>query len=484
MKTNRLTLEDFKDVKPSPEDSALQIISQIAQIARDLFEKEKSMREETSKTIQSQTIQSESFLISADQFCNNPVPMLGIPRRKRKMRLREDANSTTKCYFSMVDSSLKRENWLERPQKKQNNIGCSKWKRGREDSEEEDEAREKEKSRKQYLFEKGEKMREKTNNNEYDYVVFESEWKMSVNVFENSVPSAKLDISKGERMARERSMKKRVDLPVGNNLCKEEIVRREKLLKRPVKDETPKKTEETIFIERRRGRDQQSEDEYDEEEGRAKKKPRKSKKAIDNGPEPPPKLPQRFRDRIRELNGTDVKLVIQKGLSGTDMKDNENRLAMPLLQVRSEFLTDEENLFLGTRDGKKVNGVRVPLVETCGERCELITFKRWEMRKKKGKPSYTYVFVGEWNKVRYRNKLKEGMIVQVWSFRREDGGLGFALVIVGEDGIGSGCRSSAGSSGLSNGSRIGAGPSGLSSGSGSSAGPSGECGDMAEQSSE
>ncbi|GFZ06607.1 hypothetical protein Acr_18g0007770 [Actinidia rufa] len=458
MKTNRLTLEDFKDVKPSPENSALQIISQIAQIARDLFEKEKSMREETNKTIQSQTIQSESFLISADQFCNNPVPMLGIPRRKRKMRLREDANSMPKCYFSMVDSSLKRENWLERRQKKRNDIGCSKWKRGREDSEEEDEAMEK-----------------------------ENEWEMSVNVFENSVPSAKLDISKGERMARERSMKKRVDLPVDNNLCKEEIVRREKLLKRPVIDETPKKTEETIFIERRRGRDQQSEDEYDEEEGRAKKKPRKSKKAIDNGPEPPPKLPQRFRDRIRELNGTDVKLVIQKGLSGTDMKDNENRLAMPLLQVRSEFLTDEENLFLGTRDGKKVNGVRVPLVETCGERCELITFKRWEMRKKKGKPSYTYVFVGEWNKVRYRNKLKEGMIVQVWSFRREDGGLGFALVIVGEDGIGSGCRSSAGSSGLSNGSRIGAGPSGLSSGSGSSAGPSGlggECGDMAEQSSE
>ncbi|GFY95265.1 hypothetical protein Acr_10g0006500 [Actinidia rufa] len=178
--------------------------------------------------------------------------------------------------------------------------------------------------------------------------------------------------------------------------------------------------------------------------------------------QPPPTLPQQFKDRIRELNGTDVKLVIEKGLSRTDMKDNENRLAMLLLQVRLEFLTDEENLFL--RD-----------------------MRRWEMRKKKGKSSYSYVFIGEWNKVRYRNKLKEGMIVQVWLFRREDGGLGFALVIVGEDSISSRCRSSAGLSGLSNDNRIGASPNGLSSGRGSSAGRSslgGESGDMAEQSSE
>ena len=75
--------------------------------------------------------------------------------------------------------------------------------------------------------------------------------------------------------------------------------------------------------------------------------------------EPPPNLPQKFKDVIKEMGGSDELLVIQKKLFVTDTNTNKNRFSIPFGQIPSkDFLTEVEKKKL--REGQKI---KAPLID-------------------------------------------------------------------------------------------------------------------------
>ncbi|GKB51981.1 B3 domain-containing protein, DNA-binding pseudobarrel domain protein [Tanacetum coccineum] len=57
-----------------------------------------------------------------------------------------------------------------------------------------------------------------------------------------------------------------------------------------------------------------------------------------------------------EINGTNIKLVIQKTLYETDLKRSHHRLNIPFKQVKThDFLTDEEKEILVNKERIKAN---------------------------------------------------------------------------------------------------------------------------------
>ncbi|KAI8552681.1 hypothetical protein RHMOL_Rhmol06G0285400 [Rhododendron molle] len=170
-----------------------------------------------------------------------------------------------------------------------------------------------------------------------------------------------------------------------------------------------------------------------------------------------PDLPEFIMDKIRNENGSDVKLVIQKQLTPTDLVSGQNRISLPFNALnRTDFLTIREQEYLNGRrtdaEGKKSenaeqkrekkgrrpdrnknkNGIHVVFIEPNGDRNLELVFKRWDMPKNGGQNvSSMYLFNGKWKDVYKKHDLDACMIVQVWSFRYNGGELGFAMVIVG-----------------------------------------------------
>ncbi|XP_057767479.1 putative B3 domain-containing protein At3g49610 [Salvia miltiorrhiza] len=160
----------------------------------------------------------------------------------------------------------------------------------------------------------------------------------------------------------------------------------------------------------------------------------KRRKPADNGPpvEQSP-LPEEFKKAIEEMHMgsvvTPATLVIQKGLFGTDLSGGHNRLSIPISQIKDDFLTEEEKQHLRTynESNKKKNFMEVKIVQP-SLAPETVKFCRWDMPKKGGgKTSSSYVINGKWNSIVEKNKLKLGMVVQLWCFR-VDQDLCFALV--------------------------------------------------------
>jgi hypothetical protein len=134
------------------------------------------------------------------------------------------------------------------------------------------------------------------------------------------------------------------------------------------------------------------------------------------GPNPPPYLPTKYRDKIiNELHGLDLKLVIQKQLSETDMKSRFARLSLPKGQLRTEFLSQEDQTILRQRQLAKGNGcyrgLEVPLIEPQLVESS-ITVKKWKLGN-----STSYTLGSQWQHVANDNGLKVGNIIQIWSFK-------------------------------------------------------------------
>lgn len=134
--------------------------------------------------------------------------------------------------------------------------------------------------------------------------------------------------------------------------------------------------------------------------------------------------------------------MIQKRLTATDLNPMENRLSMPPCQIREEFLRKEEITHLSSHQRQKnvrLPEIRVDIIQPSGKICK-VALKRYDMRKtdKTGssydpaKTSSMYVFNGEWKEIQRRNQLEEGMMVQVWSYRKSDDELCFVLVKAGD----------------------------------------------------
>ena len=72
-------------------------------------------------------------------------------------------------------------------------------------------------------------------------------------------------------------------------------------------------------------------------------------------PPSPPDLPEDIRNSIREMYGIQEVFVIQKSLYESDVKQEKNKVSMPLSQINPYFLKETEREAL---DQQKPIGVQ------------------------------------------------------------------------------------------------------------------------------
>ncbi|KAL7605250.1 putative B3 domain-containing protein At3g24850 [Lactuca sativa] len=129
-----------------------------------------------------------------------------------------------------------------------------------------------------------------------------------------------------------------------------------------------------------------------------------------------------------KLKGKEAKVVIQKTLFSSDLRKNQNRLSMPMKQLKpDEFLRKNEKEDLE-------NGMELK-VGLLGPRLEMhkkpMMLKMWRMKSTKN-----YVLKTNWNEFVMVNekdfKNKENTEIQVWSFRIDED-LCFAITFLEKD---------------------------------------------------
>lgn len=164
------------------------------------------------------------------------------------------------------------------------------------------------------------------------------------------------------------------------------------------------------------------EDNKEQEEGKNKKNNRRVRVQADPIT---PKLPTEFEQKVKgELKGSDVKLVIEKELSKTDMEKHQNRLLIPRAQANVEFLTEEEKATLNEKHGYHYIGMEVPMIYWKTKELmeaplmeprldsSTIWLKNWKSGNKNA-----LVLASPWTKIATENGLEIGNIIQLWSFR-------------------------------------------------------------------
>ncbi|KAJ7960818.1 B3 domain-containing protein family [Quillaja saponaria] len=151
---------------------------------------------------------------------------------------------------------------------------------------------------------------------------------------------------------------------------------------------------------------------------------KKQKKVFDL--ETPSDLPVEVRNKIQELGGSELKLVIQKILFSSDLNPNNGRFSIPENQIREDFLTEGERVILDKRQGEKVCGMEVLVLDPRLEEFNL-KLKKWNMDK-----IDVFNLTHKWNEILNENKDRLCLhdLVQLWSFRRSSNQLCFALVKV------------------------------------------------------
>ena len=133
-------------------------------------------------------------------------------------------------------------------------------------------------------------------------------------------------------------------------------------------------------------------------------------------------MPESFKNRIREENGTDLVLVMQKTITECDLRSNNNRLSIPPTKVRDDnFLNQKEKSILNAKEGIEVFMIPPPLKHSVP-----LTLKKWKMG-----DNYTYNLMNTWHALVVDDKdngLELGTEVQLWGFRKNNSDLCFALV--------------------------------------------------------
>ncbi|KAI3707211.1 hypothetical protein L6452_25528 [Arctium lappa] len=130
-----------------------------------------------------------------------------------------------------------------------------------------------------------------------------------------------------------------------------------------------------------------------------------------------------LRDFIRNVGGSSEStvLVVEKRLTKTDVNSKQGRLLMPILPDKfQDFLTAKEKEKLGGEEDMKV------WVFDPKFRKSTLNLRFWKMKQQ------YLVLKTHWNQVVAANKLKENMVLKVWSFRVDEQ-LCFALVRVDDD---------------------------------------------------
>lgn len=124
-------------------------------------------------------------------------------------------------------------------------------------------------------------------------------------------------------------------------------------------------------------------------------------------------IPEEYKNLMIFMGGSrsaSPNLVLQKRLRKGDVEERRNRLLIPQRKIRRNFLEVEEE--------EKLNREIWWMVEIIEPDCSvsLITLSKWETWK-----GVAYVFITEWNGLVERNELKEGDLMQLWSFRAGGG---------------------------------------------------------------
>ncbi|PHU11357.1 hypothetical protein BC332_18287 [Capsicum chinense] len=215
-------------------------------------------------------------------------------------------------------------------------------------------------------------------------------------------------------------------------LSRQEGLRREKKLKRPVEEAERRRIRGSSSSLKRKRSDQ-------EKKCVAKKR---DFKRIQSKTKHIP-MPENVKNRIKELGKQvkELKLIIEKGIYKTDASKSHNRLSIPISQIVEKFLREEEEEYLCSSmcndDDKKnskkdrVNSKKVRVIEPSLKISELV-LRRWEMKKEKSM-SVSYVLNGKWTKIRTNNHIKMGSRIQLWAVRMDDEELIIVLVKLPDD---------------------------------------------------
>ncbi|CAK8538813.1 unnamed protein product [Lathyrus sativus] len=143
-----------------------------------------------------------------------------------------------------------------------------------------------------------------------------------------------------------------------------------------------------------------------------------------------PELPLSFKEIIEHMEGTDVKLVIQKQLTKSDLTQNNGRLSIPKGRVIESFLTPTEESCLDYERKKKgekkckIASMVISMLDPDLNLWEDMCLKKWKMN-----TIEVYNITGGWNELVKDNHWEKDqkIKVQLWSFRRNLN-LNFALV--------------------------------------------------------
>lgn len=144
-----------------------------------------------------------------------------------------------------------------------------------------------------------------------------------------------------------------------------------------------------------------------------KRKQRKKKSEQTEFPSVP-EMPAAMRDRIVQMGGYEIQLVIQKQLQDTDLNKNHGRLSMPANKLRVDFATEEERKLLSEEENKNKKGMNVVMIDPV-LRESVICLKKWKIGSGK-----VYCLMTQWNSFVEENGLRSGEHIQVWCFRKDE----------------------------------------------------------------
>ncbi|XP_028801777.1 B3 domain-containing protein At2g32645-like [Neltuma alba] len=138
-------------------------------------------------------------------------------------------------------------------------------------------------------------------------------------------------------------------------------------------------------------------------------------------------LPWKLKKRIDDNGGYNIRMIIEKKLYKSDLCKTNDRFSFPknkILMEAEDFLKPQESELLMAKDAetKKLQGIPVLVLDPNLEEFDLV-LKRWSMT-----GCFTYNLTHHWYDIVKCNNFQVGDVVQLWSFRRFDDQLGFALV--------------------------------------------------------
>ncbi|XP_050376445.1 B3 domain-containing protein At1g05920-like [Argentina anserina] len=136
-------------------------------------------------------------------------------------------------------------------------------------------------------------------------------------------------------------------------------------------------------------------------------------------------LPGSVKRKIETMGGDGDKaqLVFQKELYISDIKKQQNRLSMPINQLLRNFLEPHEV----KRLENTAEFMDITIIDPMGEE-ESLHFKKWKYKETSVSSVKSYVLINRWAHVANKNRLKQGDLIQVWSFRDIRNNLHLAVV--------------------------------------------------------